>query len=78
MTEAERKLCDFKYNRSGGFYMALWEAIFRADGNNLAKLSKGFPEEVQAYMNFSRVDGWWDKLEAEYTRGKEEEIERAR
>ena len=66
MTKGERKLCDFMYKKSGGFYTSLWEAILKADRNNLFLIGMGFPEEVEAYTKYSGIDGYWDKLETEY------------
>lgn len=33
-----------------GFFANLWEAIVQADDENLARLAKGFPEEIAAYQ----------------------------
>ena len=33
----------------------MFEIIAKADGNNLEKLAKGFPEEVDAYKTWTRV-----------------------
>ena len=68
MNLGERRFCDFMYNKSGSFYKTLFEAIFRADKYNLAKLKKGFPEEVDAYLGYTRTAGYWEKLENEYKR----------
>ncbi len=62
LTSGERFIFDWQYRMAGGFNTALVEAISRADEDNLDRLSLGFPEEVEAYKNFSRVSGWWDNL----------------
>ena len=49
------KYLEFQYRQSGHFYTALFEAISKADEDNLELLSKGFPEEVDAFRLFSRT-----------------------
>ena len=66
MNEAERRLCDYQYERSGSFYLYLFKAIARADPDNLDKMELAFPEEVRAFRRFSTVDGYWQKLSHEY------------
>ena len=66
MTEGERRLCDFVYGLSGSFYRHLFEAIFRADGANLALLETAFPEEITAYKRYGREEGYWTALKKEY------------
>lgn len=46
---------DFQYRSGGSFFKALFQAIQRADVNNLPKLALGFPEEVEAYITWTRV-----------------------
>lgn len=36
----------------GDFFTALWEALKRADSENLNRLSLGFPEDAQALRDF--------------------------
>ena len=64
LTKGERFIIDWQYGISGGFYTALAEAIARADDVNLSKLRKGFPDEVDAFLSYSRVDGWWERVRA--------------
>ena len=52
-----------KIFQPGHFQKALAEAICRADGENHARLSMGYPEEVGAYKNFIGMDGWWPDVE---------------
>ena len=66
MTKAERRLCDWQYNRAGSFVTALFSAISKADLHNRDRLSEAYPAEVEAYVNLTRTPGWWDNLEAEY------------
>ena len=49
------KYLEFQFRQSGSFYEHLFSAITAADGDNLAKLSLGFPEEVEAYKTFTRI-----------------------
>lgn len=64
LTEGEMFIVEWQYRyQMGGFRTALIEAISHADIVNQAKLAKGFPEEVEAYRNFSRVSGWWEEVQ---------------
>jgi len=69
MTEAERRLCDGKCKRSGSFFTALFELMARADAENLAKLSLGFPDEGEAIQRYLTLDEYWPNLEREYNVG---------
>jgi hypothetical protein len=42
----------FKAHTSS-FFEALWEAISMADTVNLARLERGFPEEVHAFIRWA-------------------------
>lgn len=53
MTGYDRYL-EFQFGWSGDFTQALFQAIARADSDNLAKLSEGFPQEVDAYILWSQ------------------------
>jgi hypothetical protein len=48
---------DFQRGRSGSFFTNLFRAISVADHQNLAKLEKGFPEEVEAWRLFAHTEG---------------------
>jgi len=56
-------LVEWQYHFSGDFNRALFEVIGRADEINLYRLARGFPEEVEAYKNYTRVNGWWQKIQ---------------
>jgi len=58
----ERHLVDWQYGGLGGFFTALWDAIRRADGGNLDRLGKGFPEDVEAYRRYSGEAGYWERI----------------
>jgi hypothetical protein len=59
LTASELFIVEWQYRMLGDFKKGLIEAICRADEINLHKLSLGFPDEVEGYENYSRVDGWW-------------------
>jgi len=62
LTKGEKFIVDWQYRMGGSFCMALVEVIGRADIGNLAKLKKGFPDEVEAFENYTQVSGWWESL----------------
>jgi hypothetical protein len=62
LTKGERFIVDWQYKLAGDFKTALSHAIMTADSINIEKLRMGFPEEVEAYLKFSREDGWWQKV----------------
>jgi len=45
---------EFQYQHSGDFHEALFRAIALADDQNLARLEKGFPQEVHAHMAWTQ------------------------
>lgn len=53
-TTGEKEYVKFQFGMSDGFYGHLWEAIAHADDDNLARMKKGFPEEVAAFQTFKR------------------------
>lgn len=53
-TAGEKEYLKFQLGMSDGFYANLWEAIAHADDDNLARISKAYPEEVAAYKAFKR------------------------
>jgi len=66
MNIGEEHLYKWQYGMLGGFMKALFSAICKADGDNIQKLKKAFPEEVEAYRRFSEESGYWDKIRSEY------------
>lgn len=46
---------DYQYSQGGGFFSALFMAIKIADSDNLEKLGRGFPEEVEAFLCWTRI-----------------------
>ncbi len=57
LTQGEKDyIFDKQFHHAGHFMTAIWEAIAKADEGNLYRLSKGFPEEVDAYLAWTRGD----------------------
>lgn len=62
LTRGEQFLIEWQYGMAGGFKTALAELLCRVDDGNLAKLMSSFPDEVQAYINYSRTEGYWEEV----------------
>ena len=58
----EQAVMEWQYGILGGFKSTLWEAITRADSQNLEALGKGFPDEVNGYKKFAHVSGWFESV----------------
>lgn len=69
LNSGERHLIEWQYNCGGFFFTMLWNAISRADDGNLARLSLGFPEDVEAYLRFRDEEGYWGNLQWLATEG---------
>ena len=63
LTDGERFIVEWQFSFAGGFKTALADAIRRADEYHLNLLSLGFPDEVEAYRNYSRLPGWWEEVQ---------------
>ena len=46
-TPAEKAVVKWQWRLYGDFFTALWNAIKLADDQNLARLARGFPDEVE-------------------------------
>ena len=57
-----RCLIDWQYGKASSFVKYLFETIRVADGENRDKLAQVYRLEVQAYINYARKTGWWDKI----------------
>ena len=55
-TPEERAVILWQYQLIGDFKQALWEAISRADGDNLLRLELGFPDEVRGFRGWAHGD----------------------
>ena len=75
LTEGEEFIVKWQYHLLGDFKTALVTAIALADRGNLEKLRKGFQDEVEGYLNYSRKEGWWQAVQEKANivtpRGKE-------
>ena len=58
----EAAVVEWQYGYCGDFHKALWEAIARADENNLDRLGFGFPVEVTGFKKYSQEPGWWQNV----------------
>ncbi len=62
-TDGERLLAEWyatdqRQWQAGGFTMALFDAMAKADGNNLERLRTGFPSEVSAWHEWAFGNLW--------------------
>ena len=59
-TASEKAVIKWQYNETmhlyGSFFTALWQAIVRADHENLARLERGFPEEIAGFRAWAYGD----------------------
>lgn len=62
ITDAERQLIDWQYEKSGSFYHHLMWAIAKSDHWNRAKIAQGFPELVEAMDRYQGEPGYWDDV----------------
>lgn len=71
MNDGERRNCDFQSGRQDkhSFFGMLIQIIYKADDQNRSKLAKGFPEEVQAVIDWTRTEGYAQRIMEEYKRG---------
>ena len=52
--DGEKSLIKWQIGQHGDFKTALWAAISKADLTNLRRLQLGYPEEVAAFIEWSR------------------------
>lgn len=55
-TRPEKEVVAWQFDMVGDFKKSLWDAIIRADNNNLEKIRLGFPELVEGYLLLSEGD----------------------
>lgn len=53
-TKPEKFIVKWQFGMLGDFQSALIEAIKLADEGNLSRLAEGFPDEVGAFLSWSR------------------------
>lgn len=73
LTKGERFIVDWQYRMAGDFKTSLAHAIMLADETNLTKLASGFPDEVGAFLHYSREENWWPNLQKKIGIKREEE-----
>ena len=52
----EKSVVKWQFRLHGNFRTALWVAIIKADENNIARIKRGFPDEVEGYRAWSCGD----------------------
>jgi hypothetical protein len=70
MNEGEARLCEWQFELAGSFYSSLFHTMTLADSYNLVRLSASFPEEVEAFRNFSNTPGYWEHLQNQFKKGE--------
>ena len=66
LNDGEKHLYEYNHGMAGGFMSLLFDAIFKADPFNKAKLALGFPEEVEAVRKWQNQTGYHDYIERNY------------
>ena len=59
LTKGEKFIFDWQYNQLNTFGYALIELLKLSEIVELNKLSRGFPDEVTGFMDYSYSPGWW-------------------
>lgn len=70
LNEGEKRLIEFMFQISGGFYTDFFKCAMKADTFNKAKLAKGFPEEIEALKRYQNEIGYWDEIQEIYKNNK--------
>jgi hypothetical protein len=63
LSPQERFIMEWQYGIMGDFEKSLIRTISLAGEVNLLNLSRAFPMEVEGYINFTRIDGWWQNVQ---------------
>jgi hypothetical protein len=53
-TESDKAVVKWQFNIQGDFLNALWNAIMLADEDNLERLGRGFPVQVQGFKDWNK------------------------
>ena len=61
LDEEQRALVEWQYRLCGDFKMALWKTIALADDSNLERLKSAFPLQVDAFLKYATITGYWAK-----------------
>jgi hypothetical protein len=70
LTPAEEFIWKWRRHRMSDFRQALINVIQRADVHNLERLRLGFPDEVEGYVSYRLIPGWWDDIERRMENGQ--------
>ncbi len=63
LTKGERFVFEWQHRMAGGFAGMLALTIGKADSFNREKLRLGYPEEVEAMINFYETEGWCETVQ---------------
>ena len=63
LTPAEEFIWKWRNEQLSGFRWSLLNTIQQADIHNLEKLRLGFPDEVEGWVSYKWITGWWDEVE---------------
>jgi len=69
MTRAEQKFMFYKNGLEGSFFTALFDAMEKADRENLNKLKSAFSDEAFVVERYKNEPGYFQKLEKEFNGG---------
>lgn len=58
-----QNLIKWQYHLGDDFNTHLFRTIARANIDNIERLKREFPQEVEAYINFTQKIGWWKSIE---------------
>ena len=59
----EAWIVKWQYQLLDGFDKKLFETIVLADESNLKRLHLGFPDQVNGYLQYTRLPGWWPSIQ---------------
>ena len=62
LTSGEKHLLNWYHQMGGSFFNGLFDLMSHADEENLKKLAKSFPEDVEAFKNYKNVPGYFEAL----------------
>lgn len=65
ITQAEIEFIHYKLGSAGSFRTALYEAFWRADGENRSKLESVFPD-LEILRRYSNESGYWEDLQTRW------------
>ena len=62
LNQGEIELYFWQYNKAGSFMTKIFDAMAVADTTNINKISKGFPQQAQAYKDYGNLSGFWEQV----------------